>query len=139
MPPEDIMKMNSSRGVFEFLQRQTTPIAELSTPTAEQAMRFNEGKVQLSYLLSAPHAMRGLARVFENGAEKYARDNWKKGLPTTKLVDSMSRHLLAFFNGEDRDPESGLPHVHHVLWNALILAEMWESRPDCDDRSTPEC
>lgn len=107
------------------------------------AMRFNSGKPQISYLLSAPHAVRGICTVFEYGAGKYARDNWKKGLPLNEIMDSLGRHLLDFANGVDLDEDdpktgqkgSGLPHVHHILWNALVLAEMWETRPDLDNRT----
>ena len=88
-----------------------------------QAMRFNAGKPELSYILSAPYAIEGLAEVFAFGAVKYARDNWKKGLPQEQVCDSLLRHLTSYMNGEDLDPESGMHHLNHVLWNALIMAD----------------
>ena len=36
--------------------------------------------------------------------------------------------------GEDNDPESGLPHLGHIQCNALFLSWMMEHRPDLDDR-----
>lgn len=98
------------------------------------ADRYNEGKVDFTYVLSAPKSLEGLAKVYEFGAKKYARDNWKKGLTYLTLVASLMRHLLKFLGGENLDDESKLPHVSHVLWNAQILAEMYYSRPDMDDR-----
>lgn len=98
---------------------------------AMQAARYNKGKPKLSYLLSAHHANEGLARVFEFGAKKYARDNWLKGLPKEEVIDSLLRHLQAYERGELTDPESELPHVAHIHWNAMALAE-FELRGDYD-------
>ncbi len=91
-----------------------------------KAMRFNDGKPQLSYMLSCDVAMTGLVRVMEFGAIKYARDNWKKGLDPQEIQDSLLRHLMAYNNGEVLDPESGLPHIDHVQFNAMALATFGE-------------
>ena len=96
--------------------------------------RFNEGKAPLSYMTEFPNAIEGLCLVAEFGAKKYARNNWKKGLPYLQTVDALLRHLTKFVNGEDVDPESGRAHVDHVSWNALALAEMVRLRPELDDR-----
>lgn len=88
----------------------------------DKGMRFNAGKPQLSYIMSCDVAMTGLTRVMEFGAEKYARNNWKKGLDPTEVTDSLLRHLMAYTNGEVRDQESGLPHIDHVLFNAMALS-----------------
>ena len=33
---------------------------------------------------------------FENGAKKYDENNWKKGIPTEKYIDSAMRHYIKF-------------------------------------------
>lgn len=101
-----------------------------SESSENTAMRFNTGKPELSYILSAPNAIKNLAEVFQFGAEKYARDNWKNGLDREKIVDSLMRHLVKAENGEVLDDESGLPHLSHVLWNALVLAEQYIDKGD---------
>jgi hypothetical protein len=96
-----------------------------------KADRFNEGKPQLSYILDAPLAMRGLAHQFEIGAKKYGRDNWKKGLDNNQLIDSLLRHLGRVKGGvleeEEFDKEGNtlgvVNHVDAVTWNAVVLAE----------------
>lgn len=109
------------------------PQPEPSAPPG-QALRYNAGKPQLSYLFSAPHAIEGVAKVMEFGAQKYARDNWKKGFPYTSLADSLARHLSEFLSGVDTDQDSGLPHVDHILCNALFLSELTRIKPEFDDR-----
>ena len=84
--------------------------------------RFNKGKSQLSYILDADIAMHGMCAVFEFGATKYARNNWKKGLNESEIIDSLLRHLTSYRNGEILDKESNLPHIDHITCNAVFLA-----------------
>lgn len=85
----------------------------------DKAERHNSGKPQYS-LLDLGCLEPGV-RVLEFGAKKYARDNWKKGMPVTQILDSLLRHLGALRSGELIDPESGLPHIGHIQCNAMFL------------------
>ena len=62
------------------------------------------------------------ARVAEHGARKYAPWNWSKGLPRVQLLCSLLRHTFAYLRGQERDPDSGLLHTDHILWNAAALS-----------------
>jgi hypothetical protein len=100
----------------------------------ETAMRYNEGKPQLSYVMSARYALEGAAKVLEMGGLKYERDNWKKSFPKEALIDSMSRHITKFMDGEELDEESGLPHVDHILCNAIFLSYHFNGRKPKEDK-----
>jgi len=99
---------------------------------SEHASRYNEGKALLSYNLLSEAVTIAESRVWEYGAQKYAAGNWTQGQPVMSASDSLLRHLTAFLNGEDNDPESGLPHVAHVMTCAKILANGYFL--GCDDR-----
>lgn len=96
--------------------------------------RYNKGKPELSMVLEANKALEGLAKVLMNGRDKYSRGNWLKGLEHMGIVDCLVRHLMAHVSGDNTDAESGLPHVDHVLANALFLSQMYHTRPDLDNR-----
>jgi hypothetical protein len=94
--------------------------------------RWNKGKPQWS-LVHFPSLVM-MVRVLEFGAQKYAADNWKSGLSVKQILESTIRHTAAMLDGEDIDPESGLPHYAHIQCNAMFLAYMMENRPEFDDR-----
>lgn len=78
--------------------------------------------------------------MLTHGRQKYSRGNWKKGLPVTEIIDSLLRHLTSYLDQDESDFDtgeggSGLPHVDHILVNAIFLATM-ARRTECDDRGT---
>lgn len=86
---------------------------------SDHALRYNKNKPQYSLLDLI--ALEPGTRVLEFGAKKYARDNWKKGMPVSQILDSLLRHLAALRSGELIDPESGLSHIGHIQCNAMFL------------------
>lgn len=92
----------------------------------DKADRFNDGKRK--YSLIDFKALEGMVEVLEAGARKYSPDNWKKGLPTNEIFESMMRHLVELQAGNELDEETGLHHTGHVLCNAMILAYMYQSK-----------
>ena len=98
----------------------------------EKGDRLNQGKPKWS--LVPQSALIPMVQVLEYGATKYAPYNWAKGLPITEIYESLKRHLDAFMEGEDNDPESTLSHIGHIQCNALFLSWMMKNRPDLDDR-----
>lgn len=89
------------------------------------ALRFNDGKPALSYILQFPSVVEVMAHIMTLGAAKYGDLNWKKGgKPDKEYLDSMMRHLMAFLNGEVLDPDSGCAHLGHAIWNLCALLEL---------------
>ena len=98
----------------------------------EKGLRYNNNK--LRWGLVPQSALEPMVRVLEFGAQKYDDHNWKKGLSITETCESLKRHLDAFMEGEDNDPESGLSHIGHIQCNALFLSYMMKNKPEMDDR-----
>lgn len=97
------------------------------------ATRHNEGKRRWSLL--DIEAIEGLIDALEYGAEKYSRDDWKKGMPITVLYDKVQRHLAEVMKKNDIDSESGLLHVDHAMADLMFLSHMVRERKDMDDRN----
>jgi hypothetical protein len=76
----------------------------------------------------------GVSRVLTFGAAKYQAHNWRNGIGYSRLIGAAFRHLTAFNDGEDLDPESGLPHLWHLSCCIMFLSEMTEIHPELDDR-----
>jgi len=82
------------------------------------ALRYNKNKPQWS--LVNFKSLEPMVQVLEFGAKKYSRDNWKKGLNKNEVLESLARHLFALIDGEEFDQESGLPHIGHIMCNAMF-------------------
>ena len=75
-------------------------------------VKFDTGKPPLG--LIPRQALVAEAQVMAFGAERYGRDNWRGGMEWSRLTDAALRHITAFVDGEDVDPESGLHHLAHA-------------------------
>ena len=98
----------------------------------KMATRHNEGKLKWS--LVDFDSLSPMVSVLAFGAKKYEIDNWKKGLYTTEVCESLLRHIFAYLNGEDSDPESELSHIGHIQVNAMFLGYMDKNMKEFDDR-----
>lgn len=96
------------------------------------AIKKDAGKVRMDLLSEV--AIEGLARVLTFGAEKYAEDNWRKGLAWRRCIGAALRHITEFMKGNDLDDESGLPHIDHALCCLMFLSEYQKHGTGTDDR-----
>lgn len=88
--------------------------------TKDKALRYNDGKPKWN--LVHFESLLPLVRVLEFGAKKYSPNNWKKPMDTGEILNSMMRHLTALMDGEELDKESKLPHIGHLLCNAMFYS-----------------
>lgn len=97
-----------------------------------EATKHDRGKPRLS--LIPPLAEMEFARVLTFGASKYGDNNWRLGIPWSRFLDAMMRHINAIRNGEDYDAESGLLHSAHIMCSAAFLTEYYTIHTEGDDR-----
>lgn len=110
-------------------------VGEISIDSLEPqkpSQRHNQGKLPM-HLVPAD-TIEALAAVLQKGMEKYDERNWERGNFYSVPYASLMRHLLAWWQGEDNDPESGLSHTVHILMNAAMLVRYSEQFPNYDDR-----
>ena len=94
------------------------------------------GAVKVPLGLIPPHAMEQTAWVHKLGADKYGPWNWREtGVCASTYVNAILRHLNAWRDGEDLDPESGISHLAHVACSANILMDAEYCGKLQDDRN----
>lgn len=105
-------------------------ITKLSNPKDRIGIR----KVPQSVVPSGPVMELGLAMM--EGALKYGAHNYRAvGVRASVYYDAAERHLKSFWEGEDIDPDSGLPHIVKamaclcVLRDSQIIGNWVDDRP----------
>jgi Domain of unknown function (DUF5664) len=94
-------------------------------PTAsvqEEGIKTDEGKTK--WQLVPWDALKETANVMTVCAApigKYPERNWEKGLHYSRLFRAAIEHLTTWFNGEEKDPETGLSHLAHAACCVLFL------------------
>lgn len=92
---------------------------------SNQEAKSDSGKPRPS--LVQPALIRADMGVREYGCQKYHKpDNWRN-VEAARYWDALLRHVLAAWDDwRATDPESGLPHLHHIICNAGFLAQYME-------------
>jgi hypothetical protein len=105
------------------------------TQVVIEGTKHDQGKARMSLLDTS--WLLGVAEVLTFGEKKYAAHNWRKGISVSRLLDAHARHMAAFNDGEDLDPESGKGHLYHASCCLMFASWMIKNRPDLDDRWKP--
>jgi hypothetical protein len=99
-------------------------------------IKHDQDKAPMSLL--SREALEQTAQVLAFGKQKYAAHNWRNGFEWSRPLSAALRHILAFQDGEDRDPESGLSHLAHAMCCIMFLLEFEKTHPELDDRWKPQ-
>ena len=93
-------------------------------------------KVPFSTISGAVMAEIGLAML--EGARKYGRHNYRAvGVRTSVYYDACLRHIVAYWEGQDIDPESGLSHITKAMACLMVLRDA-QIQDKCHDDRPPK-
>jgi len=82
-----------------------------------------------------PLPLFAIGQVMADGAAKYGHMNWRKDpVSASTYYDAAMRHLMAWWDGQDLDPMTGLSHLAHVAANMCILLDADSGPWLLDDR-----
>ncbi len=108
-------------------------MVEREDPKLIQALK--DGKAPMHMI---PHrVMEEVALALETGAIKYGERNWRiNEIKASTYEGAIYRHaLLSWAQGEDKDPESGLHPLSHVVACCLIVMDSEIEGTLIDDRN----
>ena len=70
-----------------------------------------------------------------NGLGKYGRDNWRAcGVLASVYVSAALRHINSWNEGEELDPDDGVPHLMGAITSLSILIDAQYTQTLTDDR-----
>lgn len=100
----------------------------------QEGLRYNKGKLDFTQLSPVAQILESI--VFQYGACKYKRNNYKnfkQDTPemsgaeraTLEFLQCAKRHIMAYEQGEFLDTESKQPHLAHVVWNLNRILDVY--------------
>lgn len=107
-----------------------------------EGTKYDDGKLRLAEMMTDfGVAMEELCKVWEYGAAKYEKSNWKQvkdpdgGYGIDRYTNAMLRHLMAE-RYDMYDDESHLLHAAHIAFNALARLFFIRQRNSAKDLVT---
>lgn len=104
----------------EIRAEREAPRAKRQT-RGEAGVKYDQGKPDYSLLTSA--MLEPMTQALMYGERKYARGNFRAGFQNVRLTSAAMRHILAYLNREDNDPESGVSHLGHAMAALAMLLD----------------
>ena len=98
---------------------------------------IGSGKLPLELVPSIINITAALA--FFEGAQKYGRFNWRvSGVRASIYKAALDRHIAKWWNGEDCDPVTKVPHLANAIACIGIILDADISDKLTDDRPPPQ-
>jgi len=94
---------------------------------------IGSNKLPLSVVPTSTKAY--LALGHSEGHLKYGFINWREaGIRARIYIDALYRHIDKWMEGEEEDPETGVPHLANAITCLSIIIDAKESGQLIDDR-----
>ena len=88
----------------------------------DKDVKFIQNKI--SWRTASWEALKWLALLHTCGDNKYFPGNWQNCDPEEgirKYTDALQRHFCQWMEGEIFDPDTGMPHMVQIMWNAEVV------------------
>lgn len=121
--------MSTYRG--QTMSTTQNPVRSNAAPIPA-GKKYDDNKTRFDLL--PPKSLTLIADVLAAGARKYHAYNWKGGIAYSRLYAATLRHLMAWWDGQDKDPETAISHLAHAGCCLMFLLEFETTRSDLDDR-----
>lgn len=74
----------------------------------------------------------------QEGADKYGFFNWREtGVSSSVYYNATLRHIFAWWNREDIDPDSGIHHISKAIASLLVLRDAQMQKMIVNDDRPP--
>lgn len=140
--PEDValncdVTEDYARGIIDRIGTPLEVRQAAGYPDDNPKTIYGEAKFRISD--TPVNSIRLLGLVHNNGAKKYGTLNWREHTVSASVYYNAAwRHMAAWYEGEDLDPESGLPHLAHVMACMSIILDAEKFGKLNDDRPTTQ-
>lgn len=115
-------RTESTTGGEVGAKRQTSSEVRAKRQTStQQAVKHDQHKPDYSLLTSA--MLEPMTRALMYGEGKYSRGNFKAGFENIRLTSAALRHIFAYLDREEQDPESGISHLGHAMAALAMLLD----------------
>lgn len=122
---------STSNYVKHLFDQVTSETQDDNQDKRDQRVKTDAGKRRLELIPTSLYE--SLGDVLTSGAAKYGEWTWTR-VSADRYVGALLRHLCKYMDDPDGlDEDSGLPHIAHVLCNAMFLNHFVVSKKHIED------